>query len=167
MSFKMAPWNCFVVFATWIVASSVLYVTVSAFYRFLLSAGSSDFSDVFVMFIVLLLFLAFYIVGPRGYEINSKGVIIKRLVKDICIPRKNVYSVEILKNVKLIRTVGNGGLFGYYGTYMDTDGSTVKVYATRFDCMVRLKTEDIVYYFSPKEPEVFMQAIEELIKETG
>jgi len=53
-----------------------------------------------------------------------------------------------------------GGLFGYAGDFALKDGSIAKVFATRWDRMVRITTiKGNFYLLSPADPEIFVETV--------
>jgi hypothetical protein len=152
----MASWDNNIKFGTW---STVWFLAIMAGFVEWLPLTDDDQWIYIVLLFTILLFVVCYVLGPRGYLIDSKGVTIKRLVGQFSIPYRDLYSVEIVKNANLQRIIGNGGFFSYYGRYADINGTKVKVFATRFDLMVKLRTASETYYISPSEPESFTQAI--------
>ncbi|MEW5763057.1 MAG: PH domain-containing protein [Bacillota bacterium] len=99
--------------------------------------------------------------APRGYLVSPEGITIRALVTSYVIPKSRIRHVEIVEDVK----PGAGltwlaGLFGYAGLFALADGSTAKVYATRWDRMVQVQTTGgDPYLLSPAEPEAFIEAV--------
>jgi hypothetical protein len=114
-----------------------------------------------IIWVILLSFSAGYIFGPRSYLIDKDGVAIERIVGPIFIPYAQILSLQIVERANLSRAVGNGGFFSYYGIYVDGSGTKVKVYATRFEGMVRIETTDWKYYLSPNEPGSFVETVKQ------
>lgn len=99
--------------------------------------------------------------APLGYLVSPEGITIRTLVTSYVIPKSKIKRIEIIEDVK----PGAGvtwlaGLFGYAGLFALADGSTAKVYATRWDRMVRVQTTGgDPYLLSPAEPEAFVEAV--------
>lgn len=106
-----------------------------------------------------------FLFAPRSYLVSSEGITIRALVTSYAIPKSKIKRVEIVKDVK----PGAGltwaaGLCGYAGLFALADGSTAKVYATRWDRMVRVQTTGgNLYLLSPAEPEAFVEAVNRVV----
>jgi len=102
-----------------------------------------------------------FLFAPRGYLVSPEGITIRALVTSYVIPKSKIERVEIVESVQ----PGAGltwpaGLFGCAGLFALADGGTAKVYATRWDRMVRiLTTGEDPYLLSPAEPEAFVEAV--------
>jgi hypothetical protein len=98
--------------------------------------------------------------APRGYLVSREGIVIRRAAGSFTIPAAEVEAVELAGRVRPgIRLWASGGLFGWFGLFTLKDGGTAKVYATRWDRMVRIKTSREIYLLSPAEPEAFVEAV--------
>jgi len=98
--------------------------------------------------------------APRGYLVSPEGITIRALVTSYVIPKSKINCVEMVEDVK----PGAGltwlaGLCGCAGLFALADGSTAKVYATRWDRMVRIKASREICLLSPAEPEAFVEAV--------
>lgn len=106
-----------------------------------------------------------FLFAPRGYLVSSEGITIRALVTSYVIPKSKIKRVEMVEGVK----PGAGltwaaGLFGYAGLFALADGTTAKVYATRWDRMVRVQTTGgDPYLLSPVEPEAFVEAVNRMV----
>lgn len=154
----MAPWDGGVKFGTW---SSILITLLIYGGLLWIEEARSELGGHMIIWVALLSFSACYIFAPRSYLIGKDGVAIERIVGPIFIPYAQILSLQIVERANLRRAVGNGGVFGYYGTYVDGSGTKVKVYATRFKGMVRIETTDRTYYLSPNEPGSFVEAVKQ------
>ena len=99
--------------------------------------------------------------GPRGYLVSPEGITICALVTSYVIPKSKIKRVEMVGGLKPgVGVTWLAGLFGYAGLFALADGSTAKVYATRWDRMVRVQTTGgDPYLLSPAEPEAFVEAV--------
>jgi len=60
--------------------------------------------------------------------------------------------------------VTSDGYFGYAGLFALPDGGTARVYATRWDRMVRIQTADgEPYLLSPAEVELFVETVKKVV----
>lgn len=121
---------------------------------------------VFIAIILLLLIAMygfFYVTGPIGYSYSDKGIHIKRIAGDITILKEDIVDVSIIKKARIDMNLdGNKGLFTYSGTFCERNGNIVKVHATRFTEMVRVRTAQWDYYLSPQDPQAFFDAIKDM-----
>jgi hypothetical protein len=98
--------------------------------------------------------------APRGYRVSPEGITIRALVTSYVIPKSKIKRVEIVEGVKPgVGLTWLAGLFGYAGVFALADGSTAKVFATRWDRMVRINASWEIYFLSPAEPEAFVEAV--------
>jgi hypothetical protein len=115
-----------------------------------------------IVLLSLIYFLA-YLFKPLNYKITNEELIVHRLIKSIHIPRKNIVSAESVDREMIsysLRTIGVGGLFGYYGRFMNYRIGNMTWYATRKDRTVLIRTildEKII--LTPNEPEQFLAGL--------
>jgi len=151
--YALAPWDKAVKFFTW----STIFIFI--FLYILLWPGTDIWTHA-IFIITFLLFGTIYIFGPRSYIVDENGILINRLVGSITIPYKEILNVEKVEQMEnLIRLLGNGGFFSYYGTFMNENNVKVKVYATNSRQMVKITTKKMIYYLSPRDPEAFVREI--------
>jgi len=112
-----------------------------------------------------LIWLIPYLFSPRGYKVTSKGIIIQLKVSSHFISKDKIKSVKLVGSVK----PGGGitwlsGQFGYAGLFALKNGSMARVYATCWNNMVQIQTDNIdPYLLSPQEPKSFIRSVEELL----
>ena len=106
-----------------------------------------------------------FLFAPRGYLVSPEGITIRTLVTSYVIPKSKIKRVEIVEDVKTgVGLMWTAGLCGYAGLFALADGSTAKVYATRWNLMVRiLTTGGDPYLLSPAEPEAFVEAVNRMV----
>ena len=86
----------------------------------------------------------FYLFSPREYEINQDELKIIRPFRSVIIKRDDITDVampdeRIMK--RSIRSFGVGGLFGYYGHYVNKElGGNMTWYATQLRNFVAIRT---------------------------
>ena len=107
-----------------------------------------------------------FLFSPRGYLISPEGIIVHLRTYKKVISRTQIKSIEIVEYSQPgVGLTWHAGLFGYAGLFALKDGSTAKVYATRWDCMIRVNTiNGDPYLLSPEEPESFLEAAKKILE---
>ncbi|HEY4936344.1 MAG TPA: PH domain-containing protein [Puia sp.] len=117
----------------------------------------------FTLILLSLIYFLAYLFRPISYKITNDELIVNRLVKSVHIPRKNIVSAESVDRDMIswsLRTMGVGGLFGYYGRFMNYRIGNMTWYATRKDKAVLIRTlRDEKIILTPDEPELFLAAL--------
>jgi hypothetical protein len=117
----------------------------------------------FLVVLLSLIYFMAYLYMPLDYKISNEELIIHRLVKSIHIPRNNIVSAESVDKEMIswsLRTMGVGGLFGYYGRFMNYRIGNMIWYATRKDRAVLIRTvNDEKIILTPDEPVRFLAAL--------
>jgi hypothetical protein len=101
------------------------------------------------------------LLAPRGYTIADGRLTILRLVRPIEIPLASIQAVEPLSAERLnrsLRTLGSGGLFGYYGRFRNAALGDYRMYATRGDGYVLVRAA-LPYVLTPDFPDRFIEAL--------
>lgn len=112
--------------------------------------------------VVWLAVLSGYLWEPRYYLVTDQAIMIVRLIGKIVIPRTEIQSVEIVDQIPVAgRLFGSGGPNGYYGKFILINGDTVRLYCTRLDRVVVIKTQKGVFVVSPSNPEDFCRVLVE------
>ncbi|MFZ5897723.1 MAG: PH domain-containing protein [Bacillota bacterium] len=132
----------------------------------IVSGKETEALDIFILFLVWGPLAITWLFAPRGYLVSREGIIIRRAVGSFTIPAAEVEAVELAGRVKPgIRLWASGGLFGWFGLFTLKDGGTAKVYATRWNRMVRIKASRGIYLLSPAKPEVFVSTTNRVLLE--
>jgi len=133
----------------------------------IVSGGEIEALDIFILFLVWGPLAITWLFAPRGCLVSREGIVIRRAVGSFTIPAAEVESVELVGRVRPgIRLAASGGLFGWFGLFTLKDGGTAKVYATRWDRMVRIQTTGgDPYLLSPAEPEAFVGTANKVLLE--
>lgn len=113
--------------------------------------------------------LLYWIYAGRtiGYEISNEGVKIVKgndfefIKKDTILEVKNIEYSDLRFS---IRTFGNGGLFGYSGSFRNKKFDDMTWFLTRKDTLVMIVTEKQKFVLSPDDRELFITKASELIK---
>lgn len=101
----------------------------------------------------------------KGYSINEQKLIIHRLGWTKELDLNDLASAEF--NPQAIRgswrLLGNGGLYGWIGTFSNKELGTFRAYATnRYKCVV-LKLKNKTLIVTPNSPREFVESIKTLI----
>lgn len=115
--------------------------------------------NLFITFLLLLIYFGSFIFRPMYYVVKSNEVIIYRLIKSVKIKRNDIISVEIIdkqRTAGTIRTFGVGGLFGYYGKFWNKNLGSMQWYATqRINYILITTSKNKKIILTPDEPVVF------------
>jgi len=104
--------------------------------------------------------------APRGYLLCPQGVVISRIAPDIVIPFADIATVEIIPAGSpalrgVIRTLGVGGAFGYYGRFWNRRLGEFRAYITRTGPVVVLRrTRGEPVLISPDDVHAFAEALQ-------
>jgi hypothetical protein len=107
------------------------------------------------------LFVVAALMGPRGYSIEADRLVVERRVFPVVIPLASIREVEPLRAERVgasLRTLGNGGFFGYYGRFRNRALGDYRMYATRGDGLVLIRAER-PYVLTPGSPEEFIETL--------
>ena len=114
---------------------------------------------------LLAVYLATYCFRPIDYDITNDKLVIHRTIKDVIINRQDIKNVQSINKSQMkwtIRTFGVGGLFGYYGPFVNSHFGNMTWYATRRDNTVLIETvDDKKLIVTPDEPEAFIKELDE------
>ena len=119
-------------------------------------------TPVFSVIMLLILFVV-YLLHVQHYEVTHEGIKIKRLIGSKQIDFNNIKRVDRVKNDDLgviIRTFGNGGIFGISGFYKSTIYGKLTLFATQQRNYVIVETDLKKYVLTPDEPFEFVKSVE-------
>ncbi|RZJ68630.1 MAG: hypothetical protein EOO50_00170 [Flavobacterium sp.] len=101
-----------------------------------------------------------YLFSPRAFSIDEKGITVHRFWADVEIPFGKILSakkIEKVSNKGLIRTLGNGGLFGYYGDFHNSEFGSMEWYLKRRRNIILIETATSKILISPDDVEDFLK----------
>jgi len=105
-----------------------------------------------------------YAIAPSHYVVRHDRITIKRhLWRSSSIPMSEVkrcYPYPQLAESKLLRLVGNGGAFGWYGMYASDELGTIMLYATNRSKAVVIGNGG-TFILSPERQDTFLAAVQE------
>jgi hypothetical protein len=86
-----------------------------------------------------------YLFHPVGYELSAESLIIRRPAKNRRISFSEIREIKSVPREDLkwsVRTLGNGGVFGYYGKFFNNSFGSMTWYASRRDHFVMIILND-------------------------
>ncbi|HEX7319091.1 MAG TPA: PH domain-containing protein [bacterium] len=100
-----------------------------------------------------------YLLAPRRYRFEGSKLVIekvsgKKIVIDIA-DIKGYSPVADFRQLKPIRSFGNGGLFGYYGLFSTREYGTINCQLTRLKKIFLIETIRGYYVVSPEDADRF------------
>lgn len=105
--------------------------------------------------------LVSYLLSPKIYYIHGRHFIIEKVIgTKILIPMneiEGIFEIDDFYKLKPIRSMGNGGLFGYYGIYTTKDYGNIKCQLTRLKKILIIKSKQGYYAISPEKPEQILE----------
>ncbi len=155
MEFKAAKLDTPALITTSIV--TVLLAGLATLFFFLAPHGW-----VFSIISVLIISIAYFL-SPVRYSFNGSDLIIRKVMgKEICIKLNEVESYVAVPNfakLRVARTFGNGGLFGYYGTFSTAEYGPINCQLRSLKNVIILKTKDTTYAISPDAAVQFKEKL--------
>jgi hypothetical protein len=99
----------------------------------------------FSVVLVVAVTIGCYLLRPLKYEITHNQLIVRRPIRDLIIERTDIKSVLLPTPESMkwtVRIFGNGGLFGYFGSFRNKTYGGMTWYATRTNNYVMIVTHD-------------------------
>lgn len=116
-----------------------------------------------------------YLLSPSRYYIQGGNFVIEKVVgKKIIIPLNIIEGyIEVVdfNKLKPVRSMGNGGLFGYYGIFATKDYGNINCQLARLKNIIIIKSKSGFFAISPEKPELLIDWLKSttgtsVIKET-
>ncbi|UCD18716.1 MAG: DUF1648 domain-containing protein, partial [candidate division WOR-3 bacterium] len=121
--------------------------------------------------VMLLIIVVSYMYSPAAYRFRGSHLIVRKVIgREIMIPLADTVGYTIVPDftkLKAVRTFGNGGLFGYYGTFSTMEYGTVNCQLRSLKNVVILKTKDIAFALSPEDMDRFEDQLAAAIAGAG
>ena len=95
------------------------------------------------VFVMIGLTIFCYLYRPAGYMVEEGNLVINRPAGDVKIALSDIVSAKQTTRDEMrftIRTLGVGGLFGYFGQYYNKAFGSMTWYVTRRDHMIIIET---------------------------
>ncbi len=144
-------------------------IAVSFFFALLLTqqiylyVSGSHLSAFLTGSLILVVYFATFFFRPIEYDVTNDKLVIHRTISDVIIRRQDIKRVMPITKDQTrwtIRTFGIGGLFGYYGQFVNSKFGDMTWYATRRDNTVLIETiDDKKLIVTPDEPEAFIKEL--------
>jgi len=102
-----------------------------------------------------------YLYAPQGYVVDESGITVTRKRAPVHIEFESIKEVSRIERdrfMKSLRIFGNGGLFGYYGSFRNKELGNFKMYATHGDCGVLIDA-DKTYVMTPDRADEFVEVV--------
>lgn len=115
--------------------------------------------------LLVCVYIISYVFHPVSYRVEKDNIIVHRLASDIVFSRSDIKNIELLQDAKLkgtIRTFGVGGLFGYFGQFMNHEMGCMTWYATKHHTktvLIELQNNKKII-ITPDEPEQFVHQLQ-------
>ncbi len=94
-----------------------------------------------------------YLLSPANYSIEGANLIIRKVIgKEIRIHLNEIDGYAVIKDfskLRVARTFGNGGLFGYYGAFSTAEYGPINFQLRSLKNFFIIKTKDNAYAISP------------------
>ncbi|MCW3121164.1 MAG: hypothetical protein JWQ38_656 [Flavipsychrobacter sp.] len=147
--------------------SVLIYISSYTAYHSTMDKGIAE-----LLFAILLpcflpvLIVAMYYLKPESITVDNSAIVIDRKAKPVTISFSQVKSVrkvakDDMKNS--IRTLGNGGLFGYTGRFYNKTMGDMLLYCTQRDNYILIeKTDKKKVIISPDEPDSLVAYVQQL-----
>lgn len=127
--------------------------------------SGSPVSAFFTAIPILAVYFATYSFRPINYDVTNDQLVIHRTIKDVIIKRRDIRRVAPINKDQMkwtVRTFGIGGLFGYYGQFVNSKLGDMTWYATRRNNTILIETfDDKKLIVTPDEPEAFIKELNE------
>ena len=112
--------------------------------------------------ILTILSIAMYNLKPLSVTIGNDAIIINRKWKPVTINFSEINSIRIVEKEEMkgvIRTFGNGGLYGYTGMYYNKIMGSMRWYCTQRCNYILIQTRGKKTIITPDLPNEFMNDI--------
>ncbi len=123
------------------------------------SAAAANFGGWAILALAAALLWSCWALAPRGFIVGPGTVTVDRPLMPVKIALRPGTVVEAAGAGLLdgsLRTMGNGGLFGYYGSFWKKGTGAYLLYATRSDRFVMIDNGR-KYFLTPDEPGLFIE----------
>jgi len=148
-----------------VITFGIVCVMMSVIAIIWITTGNNDSigAKIYPTLLMSMIIVVAYSCSPRAFSIGSNGIVVHRHWDNVTIPFSDIKSAVIIEKVSnkgLIRTFGNGGLFGYYGDFRNREMGDMKWYLRRRCNVVLLETAKSKILLSPNDSNGFLLALQ-------
>lgn len=96
-----------------------------------------------IILMLLLIIIGCWLFAPKSYSICGGDLLINRPIGNVSFKISEIDEARVLSSNELsglIRTFGNGGLFGYYGKFYNSKLKHLTLYTTQRKNRILIKT---------------------------
>lgn len=96
-----------------------------------------------ILMMLVLIIIGCWLFAPKSYSTYGGDLVINRPVGNVNIKISEIIEARVLNSNEisgLIRTFGNGGLFGYYGKFYNTKLKHLTLYTTQRKNRILIET---------------------------
>lgn len=142
---------------------SLLFALIVAF-QLVLFVQNGEYSSLLVSGILLIIYSITYCYRPVNYQIKNNNIVVHRYASNIIFSRHQIRNIEIVPPQKLrnaTRIFGVGGLYGYFGQFINRDLGYMTWYATQRDneaVLIELNDHKKII-ITPDKPEQFVSEL--------
>ena len=134
----------------------------------ILLIGSIVLKEYSATLILTSVFIVSYVLSPQYYEVHSSKITIHRFWKNVELDTSQISLFRILEKSELkfaIRTIGVGGMFGYYGWYYNKMMGKMLWYNTQRKNNVLIQMKDgKKIILSPDLPQEMVESYQNNLK---
>lgn len=149
MEFKLAKLDTMATIIT--IITTVFLVALTIFFL----VKTESFGWIFSLMMISILVIS-YLLSPKRYYIQGGNFVIEKVIgRKIIVPLneiEGIFEVEDFNKLKPVRSMGNGGLFGYYGIFTTKDHGNINCQLTRLKNIIIIKSKSGYFAVSPEKP---------------
>lgn len=117
-------------------------------------------------FLLIGIVVAMYYLQPLGVTLNDGDIIIDRRIKPVVIPIAEIKQVRAVSEDDMrysIKTMGNGGVFGYTGAYYNKKMGKMSWYCSqRKNYILIERTNNKKVIVTPDDPEALLRDVKKM-----
>jgi uncharacterized membrane protein len=117
---------------------------------------------------MLAIILVCYLLSPKYYSLREGKLVIQKVIgKEISIPLEDVMAYTVVPDftkLRVSRTFGNGGLFGYYGVFSTAEYGTISCQMRSLKDVIIIKTSHGAFALSPEQRARFEEHLVNTVK---
>lgn len=144
---------------------SLLFIIIIAL-QIVLFVQYKDSASVIIAAFLFVIYVVPFCYHPVSYQIKNNNIVVHRYASDVVLHRSEIKNIELVSNQKLkgaIRTFGVGGMYGYFGQFLNSDLGCMTWYATQRDSeaiLIEMNNHKKII-ITPDKPEQFLQQLQQ------